>query len=165
MTFRYDTLLSYDENRGHYLRNYHQAVGHLVEKLISKYDPDPEAKHLGTGNKVDYVNSTYCFEQKINPATDNSSSRKANLVKGKEYAESHGLEFVYAYLEDREKNMYVKDGVLHVHGAAIFELLGIADKWSTFLAELENEKRAIVNRLRQEFDERFGSYKLQGQAV
>jgi hypothetical protein len=165
MTFTYDILLTYDENRGHYLRNYHQAVGHLVEKLISEFDPDPESKHLGTGGKVDYINSTYCFEQKINPSTDNSSSRKTNLKKGKQYAEEHNLEFVYAYLEDRPKNMYIKDDVLHVHGAAIFELLGIPDKWDSFLNKLENEKRSIIDRLRNEFEERFGSYKLQSQTV
>jgi hypothetical protein len=166
MAFTYDTLLTYEENRGFYLnRAYRMKVGAWFESMLGQYDPDPKAEHLGTGGVVDYRNSTYCFEQKISPATDNHSSRKQNLIKGKQYAQDNDLEFVYAYLEDKPKNMYVKDGVLHVHGSALFELLGVPEKYSRFKHDLQQKTEQLIQQLRNEFDQRFGFYQSEGQVV
>lgn len=156
-SFQYNNLLTHEENRGYFLaRILQQFIGDFVEMRIPEYDIDVNAKHLGVGKKVDYENSTFCFEHKESPSTDNSSSRKANLEKLKQYADEHNLVPIYAYTESRaKKNDYVKDGVRHVHGKAIFTLLNIDDKWDSFLDDIETVKIIIVKKLKERFDEHY----------
>ena len=104
---------------------------------------------------MDWLNSIICVEQKRNPATDNASSKKANLKKLVEYAEEHQLIPVYAYSEDRKKNHYMKDGVLHLHGKAIFDYLGIGEQWEEFNNEVEAVKIMIRDMLAPRFNEHF----------
>lgn len=159
-SFQYNDLLSHEENRGYFLaRILQQFIGDYVEMRIPEYDPDENSEHLGVGKKVDYKNSIYCFEHKESPSTDNSSSRKANLQKLKEYADDHNLIPVYAYTESRsKKNDYMKDGIRHVHGKSIFTLLNIEDKWDYFVNDIENIKVIIVNKLREKFDEYYKNF-------
>lgn len=154
-SFQYNDLLSHEENRGYFLaRILQQFVGDFVEMRIPEYDTDKYSEHLGVGKKIDWKNSLYCAEQKVDPSTDNSSSRKANLEKLKKYAEEHNLIPIYAYTKPRtKKNDYYKDGVRHVHGKSIFTLLNIEDKWDSFLEDIENVKVIISKKLRERFDE------------
>jgi hypothetical protein len=157
--FKYEPHLSYEENRGQFLRNYRQYIGTLFEQLISKYDPDTNSKWLGTGGIVDGKNTKFCWECKLSPSTDNHASHKANIQKGKQFAAEHDLEFVYFYLEDRRKNQVIKDGVLHLHGSAIFEFLECVETWPTFLEEINAATPVIINELRDQFDREFKSYR------
>jgi len=157
--YEYNPLFSYEENRGACLtRLIDQAMGNYVEEAIPEWDPDSEAKHLGVGLKVDWENSKIVVEQKKNPQTDNASSRKANLVKLKESAEEKGKIPIYAYWEDRRKNDYMKDGVRHLHGIAIFRFLGIEHKWEDFLSHVNNVKMIVKEDLSNKFDEKFQSF-------
>ena len=157
--YEYNSLFSYEENRGACLtRLIDQAMGNYVEESIPEWDPDPKAKHLGVGLKTDWENSKIVVEQKKNPQTDNASSRKANLVKLKESAEEKGKTPIYAYWEDRPKNDYMKDGVRHLHGKAIFKYLGIEDKWEDFLSHVNDVRLMIKEDLTNKFDEKFQSF-------
>ena len=159
LKYEYDYLFSYEENRGACLtRLIDQAMGNYVEEVIPEWDPDPEAKHLGVGLKVDWENKLIVVEQKKNPQTDNASSRKANLVKLKESAKEKKKIAIYAYWQDRKKNDYVKDGVRHLHGKAIFKYLGIEDKWEDFLSHVNNVKMIVKEDLSKKFDEKFQSF-------
>ena len=115
--YKWNDILSLEENRGVFLNNIiNQFLGTFIEMRISEYDPTSGSQHLPVGGRVDWINDRICVEQKRNPATDNASSKKANIKKLVEYAEEHNLIPVYAYSEDRPKNNYMKDGVLHLHG-------------------------------------------------
>jgi len=157
--YEYNFLFSYEENRGACLtRLIDQAMGNYVEESIPEWDLDPKAKHLGVGLKVDWENSKAVAEQKKNPQTDNSSSRKSNLLKLKESAEEKGKIPIYAYWEDRRKNDYMKDGVRHLHGKAIFKYLGVEDKWEDFLSHVNDVKMIVKEDLSNKFDEKFQSF-------
>ena len=146
--------LSHEENRGVFVYNtFNQFLGTYIEMRISEYDPTPGARQLPVGNKVDWVNENICVEQKRNPSTDNGSSRKANLAKLITYAEQNNLTPIYAYSEDRKKNDYMKDGVRHLHGSAIFKYLGIEHLWSNFTDDIERVKITIVQMLIEKYDE------------
>ena len=159
ISYKYDSMFTYQENRGACLtRLMDQAMGNYVEEVIPEWDPDSEAKHLGVGLKVDWENSKIVVEQKKNPQTDNASSRKANLVKLKESAKEKKKTAIYAYWQDRKKNDYVKDGVRHLHGKAIFKYLGVEDKWEDFLSHVNNVKMIVKEDLSNKFDEKFQSF-------
>lgn len=159
VTYEYNPMFTYQENRGACLtRLIDQAMGNYVEEAIPEWDPDPEAKHLGVGLKVDWENSKIIVEQKKEPKTDNASSRKANLVKLKESAKEKNKTPIYAYWRDRKKNNYMKDGVLHLHGKAIFEYLGVEDKWKDFLSHINDVKIIVKEDLANKFDEKFQSF-------
>lgn len=154
--YKWNAILTLDENRGVFLNNIvNQFLGTFIEMRISEYDPTSGALHLPVGGRVDWINDNICVEQKRNPATDNASSKKANIKKLVEYAEEHNLVPVYAYSEDRRKNNYMKDGVLHLHGVAIFEYLGIGDRWCDFNSEVESVKITIKNLLVDRFNAHF----------
>lgn len=154
--YKWNDLLNHDENRGVFLNNLiNQFLGTFIEMRISEYDPTPGSRHLPVGGCVDWVNERICVEQKRNPSTDNASSKKANVRKLVEYAEEYNLIPVYAYSEDRPKNNYMKDGVLHLHGVAIFEYLGIKDKWNDLNNEIECVKMTIKSLLCKQFDDHF----------
>tara|TARA_Y100000004_G_scaffold85430_1_gene95848 strand:+ start:109 stop:648 length:540 start_codon:yes stop_codon:yes gene_type:complete len=156
--YEYNSLFSYEENRGACLtRLIDQAMGNYVEESIPEWDPDPKAKHLGVGFKIDWENSKVVVEQKKNPQTDNGSSRKSNLLKLKESAEEKGKTPIYAYWEDRRKNDYMKDGVRHLHGIAIFKFLGIEDQWEDFLSHINDVRLIIKEELTKKFDEHYKS--------
>jgi len=156
--FDYDSLLDLSENRGVFLGSrIAQLIGDYIEEVIPEWDPDPEAKHLGVGFKTDWENSKIVVEQKKNPATDNASSRKSNLIKLKESALEKGKIPIYAYWEDRKKNDYVKDGVRHLHGKAIFKYLGIENEWENFLSHVNDVKIIIRDELKKKFDEYYES--------
>ena len=159
VSYEYDPMFTYEENRGVCLtRLIDQAMGNYVEQAIPEWDTDSEAKHLGVGLKVDWENSKIVVEQKKNPQTDNASSRKANLVKLKESAKEKKKTPIYAYWQDRKKNDYVKDGVRHLHGKAIFKYLGIGDKWEDFLSHVNNVRMIVKEDLTNKFDEKFQSF-------
>ena len=156
--FMYDYLLTLDENRGVFLSSrINQLLGDYVEEVIPEWDPDPTSKHLGVGFKTDWENSKSVIEQKKNPRTDNSSSRKANIKKLLESANEKNKTPIYAYWEDRKKNDYIKDGVRHLHGVAIFKYLGIEDQWKDFLSHLEDVKMIIKKELTNKFNEHYKS--------
>jgi hypothetical protein len=157
--YEYNSLFSYEENRGACLtRLIDQAMGNYVEESIPEWDPDPKAKHLGVGLKVDWENSKIVVEQKKDTTTDNASSRKSNLLKLKESAEEKGKTPIYAYWKDRPKNDYMKDGIRHLHGIAIFRFLGIEDQWGDFLSHVNDVKLTIKEELTKKFDEKFQSF-------
>lgn len=156
--FVYEPLLTLEENRGSFLRSrIDHFVGDYVEARIPEYDPDPEAKHLGVGHKVDWENSKIVVEQKKNTKTDNDSSKKQNMRKLMECAEDKNKTPIYAYWEDRPKKHYMKDGVLHLHGIAIFRFLGIESEWSNFLSDVNDVKMTIRDELRKKFDDHYKS--------
>lgn len=156
--FMYDDLLTLDENRGVFLSSrINQLLGDYVEEVIPEWDPDPTSKHLGVGFKTDWENSTVVVEQKKNIATDNSSSRKANIKKLLESAKEKNKTPIYAYWEDRKKNDYVKDGIRHLHGVAIFNYLGIKDQWVDFLSHIKDVKLIIKEELSKKFNEHYES--------
>ena len=155
-TFKYNEFLTFDENRGYFLsRVVDQFIGDYVESAIPEWNPDPESNHLGVGLKTDWEDSRFVAEQKKNPKTDNSSSRKSNLIKLKQSAEEKNKIPLYAYWEDRKKNDYMKDGVRHLHGKAIFKVLGIEDQWDDFLSDVESVKIVIIDKLRDKFNEHY----------
>lgn len=157
--FDYDFLLDLSENRGVFLGSrIAQLIGDYIEEVIPEWDPDPEAKHLGVGCKTDWENSKIVVEQKKNPATDNSSSKKANNTKLKESALEKNKIPIYAYWEDRKKNDYMKDGIRHLHGIAIFKYLGIEDKWEYFLSHVNDVKIIIRDELKIKFNEYYESF-------
>lgn len=148
--------LSHEQNLGIFLFNtINQFLGTFIEMRINEYDPTPGAQHLPVGGRVDWINSKICVEQKRNPKTDNASSKKQNLRKLIEYANEHNLIPVYAYSEDRKKNNYMKDGVLHLHGRAIFEYLKVGHLWDDFNAEIASVKITIRDRLSARFNDQF----------
>lgn len=156
--FDYDSLLDLSENRGLFLASrIAQLIGDYIEEVIPEWDPDPNSKHLGVGFKTDWENSKIVVEQKKNPATDNSSSKKANIVKLKESALEKNKTPIYAYWEDRKKNDYMKDGIRHLHGVAIFKYLGVEDKWEDFLSHVNDVKIIIRDELKKKFDEHYES--------
>ena len=156
--FDYHDHLTLDENRGAFLwSRTAQFMGYYIEAAIPEWDPDPISKHLGVGCKTDWENSTIVVEQKRNTATDNYSSRKANIKKLLESAEERGKIPIYAYWEDRKKNDYIKDGVRHLHGVAIFKYLGIEDQWGDFLSHTEDVKLIIKEELSKKFNEYYES--------
>lgn len=155
-TFKYNDLLTFEENRGYFLSKVvDQFIGDYVESAIPEWNPDPESRHLGVGLKTDWEDSIRVAEQKKNPSTDNSSSRKSNLIKLKQSAQEKGKIPIYTYWEDRKKNDYMKDGVRHLHGKAIFRVLGIEDQWTDFLSDVESVKIVIVDKLRNKFNEHY----------
>jgi len=157
--YDYDFLLDKPENRGVFLRSrINHFIGDYIEECIPEWDPDPQAKHLGVGKKTDWENSKIVVEQKKEPQTDNSSSRKANLIKLKESAEEKKKIPIYAYWQDRKKNDYMKDGVRHLHGKAIFKYLGVEDKWEDFLSHVNDVKIIIREELKKKFDEHYKSF-------
>lgn len=158
--FKYDISFSFQENCGYIIKRLcQQFIGDFVEMRIPEYDPDPKAQHMGVNKIVDYINSTYAFEHKENPSTDNGSSRKQNLKKLKEYAARENLIPIYAYTQERaKKNSYVKDGILHVHGKEIFNLLGIMDKYNNFIDDIEVSKKIIIDQLRKQFNEYYSEF-------
>jgi hypothetical protein len=154
----YDHLLDPSENRGLFLASrIAQMIGEYIEEVIPEWDPDPEAKHLGVGCKTDWENSSIVVEQKKNPATDNSSSKKANNIKLKESAAEKNKIPIYAYWEDRKKNDYIKDGIRHLHGIAIFKYLGVEDKWEDFLSHVNDVKILIRDELKNKYNEYYKS--------
>ena len=156
--YEYDPLFDKTENRGVFLSSrISQLLGDYVEEVIPEWDPDPTSKHLGVGFKTDWENSKIVVEQKKDPKTDNSSSRKANLVKLKESAKEKKKTPVYAYWKDRKKNDYIKDGVRHLHGVAIFKYLGIEERWGDFLSHTEDVKLIIKEELSKKFNEYYES--------
>lgn len=159
VSYEYDPMFTYEENRGVCLtRLIDQAMGNYVEQAIPEWDTDSKAKHLGVGLKVDWENSKIVVEQKKNPSTDNASSRTANLIKLKECAEEKKKIPIYAYWQDRKKNDYMKDGVRHLHGKAIFKYLGIEDKWEDFLSHVNGVKMMVKKELSKKFDEKYQSF-------
>jgi hypothetical protein len=155
----YDPLLDPFENRGLFLASrIAQMIGEYIEEVIPEWDPDPEAKHLGKGCKTDWENSKIVVEQKKNPATDNSSSKKANNVKLKESAAEKNKTPIYAYWEDRKKNDYMKDGIRHLHGIAIFKYLGVEDKWGDFISHVNDVKIIIRDELKNKYNEHYESF-------
>ena len=88
---------------------------------------------------------------------NNGSSKKADLIKLKESAEEKGKIPIYAYWEDRRKNDYMKDGVRHLHGIAIFRFLGIEDQWEDFLSHINDVTLTIKEELTKKFDEHYKS--------
>lgn len=162
--YEYDSLFSYEENRGAFLnRLVHQMVGNYVEEVMCEWDPDPESKFLGVGLKTDWENSKCVVEQKKNPQANNGSSKKSDIVKLKEDAKIKGKTPVFAYWQDRSKNNYMKDGVLYLHGAAVFEYLGIEDykeKYDLFLDDIRNITIIIKENLTNKFDEKFQSFNI-----
>ena len=158
ISYKYDSMFTYQENRGACLtRLIDQAMGNYVEEVIPEWDPDSEAKHLGVGLKVDWENSKIVVEQKKDPKTDNASSRKANLFKLIESAKEKNKTPIYAYWRDRKKNDYMKDGVRHLHGKAIFKYLGVEDKWEDFLSNVNDVKILIKEELTKKFNEYYKS--------
>jgi hypothetical protein len=156
--FEYDPLLDLNENRGVFLGSrISQLIGDYIEEVIPEWDPDPQAKHLGVGWKTDWENSTIVVEQKKNPQTDNSSSKKSNNIKLKESALEKNKIPIYAYWEDRKKNDYMKDGIRHLHGVAIFKYLGVEDKWEDFLSHVNDVKIIIRDDLKKKFNEYYES--------
>lgn len=156
--FSYEPLLTLEENRGDFLMSrISHFVGDYVEARIPEYDPDPEAKHLGVGHKVDWENSKVVAEQKKNPQTDNHSSRKQNLIKLKECAVEKNKIPIYAYWEDRPKKDYIKDDVRHLHGVAIFQFLGIEHEWKNFLSDVNDVKMIIRDELKKKFNDYYES--------
>ena len=156
--FMYDEFLTLDENRGVFLSSrINQLLGDYVEEVIPEWDPDPMSKHLGVGFKTDWENSTIVVEQKKNTATDNSSSRKANIKKLLESADEKNKIPIYAYWEDRKKNDYIKDGVRHLHGVAIFKYLGVEDQWEDFLSHIKDVKLIIKEELSNKFNGHYES--------
>ena len=156
--YDYDPLLDPVENRGVFLRSrIDHFIGDYIEEVIPEWDCDPEAKHLGVGKKTDWENSKIVVEQKKNPKTDNYSSRKSNLLKLKESAKEKKKTPVYAYWEDRKKNDYVKDGIRHLHGKAIFTYLGVEDRWEDFLSNVNDVKILIKEELTKKFNEYYKS--------
>lgn len=150
--YDYNPLLDPEENRGVFLHSrINHFIGDYVEEVIPEWDPDPQANHLGVGKKTDWENSKIVVEQKKNPHTDNGSSRKSNIIKLKESALERGKIPIYSYWEDRKKNDYVKDGVRHLHGKAIFKYLGIENKWEDFLSHVEDTKMLIRDELKNKF--------------
>lgn len=159
ISYKYDSMFTYQENRGACLtRLIDQAMGNYVEEVIPEWDPDSEAKHLGVGLKVDWENSKIVVEQKKDPKTDNASSRKANLFKLIESAKEKNKTPIYAYWRDRKKNDYMKDGVRHLHGKAIFKYLGVEDKWEDFLSHVNRVRMIVKEDLANKFDEKFQSF-------
>ena len=134
-----------------------QEIGFFVEQRISEYDPDPGAEHLPVGGRVDWVNGKICVEQKKNPSTDNGSSKKQNMHKLCDYDEETGLQPIYAYWQPRKKNDYMKDGVRHLHGEAIFNFLGCGDQWVAFMEEVNSVKMIIKETMASKFDEQYQS--------
>jgi len=156
--YEYDPLLDTVENRGVFLRSrINHFIGDYIEEVIPEWDPDPQARHLGVGKKTDWENSTIVVEQKKNPQTDNGSSRKANIKKLLESAKERGKTPIYAYWEDRKKNDYMKDGIRHLHGIAIFKYLNVEDKWQDFLSHVNDVKLIIKEDLTIKFNEHYES--------
>jgi len=156
--YDYDHLLDHSENRGVFLSSrINHFIGDYIEEVIPEWDPDSQARHLGVGKKTDWENSKIVVEQKKNPKTDNYSSRKSNLLKLKESALERGKIPIYAYWEDRKKNDYVKDDVRHLHGKAIFNYLGVGEKWEHFLSHVEDVKVIIKQELVKKFNEHYKS--------
>ena len=57
----------------------------------------------------------------------------------------------------------MKDGVLYLHGAAVFEYLGIEDykeKYDLFLDDIRNITIIIKENLTNKFDEKFQSFNI-----
>ena len=77
------------------------------------------------------------------------------MIKLKQSAEEKNKIPLYAYWEDRKKNDYMKDGVRHLHGKAIFKVLGIEDQWDDFLSDVESVKIVIIDKLRDKFNEHY----------
>ena len=156
--YDYDHRLDHSENRGVFLSSrINHFIGYYIEEVIPEWDSDPQARHLGVGKKIDWENSKIAVEQKKNPRADNSSSRKSNLIKLKESALEKGKIPIYAYWEDRKKNDYMKDDVRHLHGKAIFNYLGVGEKWELFLSHVEDVKMIIKQELVKKFNEHYKS--------
>ena len=156
--YDYINYFSIDENRGAFLwSRIAQFIGDYVESAIPEWDPDPNSKHLGVGCKTDWENTKIVVEQKKNPKANNGSSKKADLIKLKESAEEKGKIPIYAYWEDRRKNDYMKDGIRHLHGIAIFRFLGIEDQWEDFLSHINDVTLTIKEELTKKFDEYYKS--------
>jgi len=154
--YRWRDYLTIEGNRGLFLgRLVEQYLGKYTEQRIAEYNPNPGARHLPKGKVVDWRDDENIAEQKQSPDTDNNSSRKENLRKLKSEARKSGLRPLYCYTQDRRKNRYRKQGVLHLHGIAIFEFLKIADKWENFLVDLNAAEALLVNELSQKFDNHF----------
>ena len=158
--FEYDKNFTFQENRGYIvLRLTQQFLGDFIEMRIPEYDPDEKSEYLGVNKKVDYKNSKYCFEHKENCFTDNGSSYKKNIEKLIQYAKENNLIPVYAYTNMRsEKNNYIKNNVLHLHGIEIFKLLGIEEKYTNFKIDIEESKKIIVNKIREQFNEYYSEF-------
>lgn len=149
--YDYDDDLSFEENRGSCISRVNkQIIGDYAERLISELT---NCTHLGTGARVDFENNHYAFELKKNPRTDNSSSKKQNIRKGKAYAKENGKEFAYAYWQNRPNNKYIQDDVLHLHGRGLFDHLGVSDKYDEFLQQMDNASTFVINTLRDKFNE------------
>jgi hypothetical protein len=165
--YEYDYLFSYEENRGAFvISRVDQMVGNYVEEVMSEWDPDPESKFRGVGEKIDWENSKSVAEQKKSPKADNSSSKKGNCKKLLEVAEEKGKTPIYAYWQDRKKNDHMGEneydkGVRYLHGSAVFEYLGIEnyeEQYKLFLNNISNIKSMIKEDLTNKFDEKFQSF-------
>ena len=70
-------------------------------------------------------------------------------------ADLKGKTPIYAYWQDRKKNDYMAHGVRHLHGKAIFKVLGIEDQWDDFLSDVKSVKMVIIDKLRDKFNEHY----------
>lgn len=155
-TYNWRNYLTPEENRGLFLGSrLDQYLGRYSEQRIAEYNPTPGAKHLPKGNVVDWIDDENIAEQKQSPRTDNGASRKENLRKLKDQAQKSGLRPLYCYVEDRRKKRYVKQGVLHLHGIAIFEFFQIPDKWEIFQGDIDAARDLIVVELSEKFNHHF----------
>ena len=156
--YKWRDYLSFEENRGVFLADrVEQELGFYTEMRITEYNPDGGAEHLPVGGRVDWVDTFHCAEQKQNPASDNGSSKKQNIRKLKEYAEENDLIPLYCYTQDRPKNNYVKDGVLHLHGSAIFEYFGCPEHWADFTEDLKEVTILIRKLMVEKFDAHYAN--------
>ena len=154
--YRWRDYLNAEGNRGLFLGSrVEQYLGKYSEQRIAEYNPAPGAKHLPKGNVADWIDDENIAEQKQSPKTDNGASRKENLRKLKSEARKLGLRPLYCYVEDRRKKRYTKQGVLHLHGIAIFEFFQIPDKWESFQGDIDAARDLIVVELSKKFDNHF----------
>lgn len=165
--YEYDPLFSYEENRGAFvISRVDQMVGNYVEEVKPEWDPDPESKFRGAGQKIDWENSKIVVEQKKSPKADNSSSKKGNCKKLLDVAEETGKIPIYAYWQDRKKNDHMgkneyDKGIRYLHGSALFEYLGIEnyeEQYKLFLNDISNITSMIKEELTKKFDEKFQSF-------
>ena len=155
--YKWRDYLSYEENRGVFLADrVEQELGFYTEMRLVEYNPNPGAEHLPVGGRVDWIDQMHCTEQKQNPSSDNGSSKKQNIRKVKEYAEEHDLIPLYCYVQDRPKNKYMKDGVLHLHGSAIFEYFGCPESYTDFTADVKEVTILIRKLMVEKFDSFYG---------
>lgn len=155
--YQWRPWLSHEENCGVFVNDrVEQEIGYYSEMRLVEYNPDGGAKHLPVGGRVDWVDTFHCAEQKQKTSSDNGSSKKQNIKKLVEYAEEHTLTPLYCYVQDRPKNDYVKDGVRHLHGSAIFAYFGCPDKWDSFNNDLDEVRIIIGQYMRNRFNEHYG---------